>query len=72
MAKAKTLQQQLLEAYEARQPKLTWGELIRLADLSCSEDSVARKLRGKQKMFSFEVEALATALRAEVRAGKAA
>ena len=66
---AKTIQRQLLEAYEAQRERLTFDELIRLANLSCSADSVSRKLRGKQVLFSFEIEALARALRVQVTAG---
>lgn len=70
---AKTLQRQLLEAYEARVKSegLTLDELIRLAKLDCSADSLSRKLRGTQSLRAPEVEALATALRIVVQAGRA-
>lgn len=70
---ARTLQQQLFDAYEARVKSdgLTLDELIRLADMKCSPDSLSRKLRGTQSLRSYEIEALATALRVEVKAGKA-
>lgn len=68
MARHVPIHQQLLDAYETRD--LTWDELIRLANLKCSADSVSRKLRGKQKLFSYEIEALAKALRVEIRAGR--
>lgn len=71
---ARNLQQQLLEAYlvEKRTKGLTLDELIRLAKLSCSPDSLSRKLRGEQSLRSWEIEALAVALRVVVTTGKAA
>lgn len=65
---ARTIQRQLLDAFEAK--GLTLDELIRLADLDCGPDSLSRKLRGKQSLRSGEIEKLATALRIEVTAGK--
>ena len=67
---AKSIQQQLADAFEQR--GLTLLELKRLADLECSPDSLSRKLRGLQSLRSTEVEAIAKALRVEVTAGKAA
>ena len=47
-------------------------ELIRLAKLSCSPDSLSRKLRGEQSLRSWEIEKLASALRVVVTTGKSA
>ena len=65
---ARSLQKQLLDAYT--KSGLTFGELRRLANLECSEDSVSRKLRGRQVMFTREAEAIAKALRVEVSTGR--
>lgn len=67
---AKPIHRQLLEAYESR--GLTWDELIRLANLKCSADSISRKLRGEQSLRSWEIEKIAKALRVQVVAGEAA
>jgi len=71
---ARNLQQQLLDAYTARKERdgLTLDELIRLASLSCSPDSLSRKLRGEQSLRSWEIEKLASALRVVVTTGKSA
>jgi hypothetical protein len=66
---SKPIHRQLLEAYE--EAGLTWDELIRLANLKCSADSISRKLRGKQSLRSGEIERLARALRIQVTAGAA-
>lgn len=68
--KPKSIRRQLMDAYEAR--GLTWDELIRLADLKCSADSISRKLRGKQSLRAGEIEALAKALRVQVVTGQEA
>lgn len=67
-----TIQRQLLDAYNARVKRdgLTLDQLLRLADLACSPDSLSRKLRGKQAMRTGEAEKLAVALSIEVSAGK--
>ena len=44
-------------------------ELIQRASLNCSLSAMSRKLRGKQALYTFEVEAMATALGVVVRAG---
>lgn len=67
---AKALHEQLYEAFEAK--GLTWSQLIKLAELECSEDSVSRKLRGLQVLYSFEVEKMARALGVKVVAGRTA
>lgn len=69
---ALTIQQQLLNAYTERKERdgLTLDELLRLAKLGCGPDSLSRKLRGEQSLRSYEIEALATALRVRVVAGK--
>jgi len=69
----KSIQQQLLAAYTAKVEGegLTLLELKRLADLKCSADSLSRKLRGTQSLRSYEIEAIARALRVEVTAGRA-
>jgi hypothetical protein len=70
MSKPKPIHRQLMDAYEAK--GLTWDELIRLADLKCSADSISRKLRGKKSLRSREIEALAKALRIQVTTGQEA
>lgn len=67
------LQRQLLDAYSARKRRdgLTIEALLLLCRLDISSDSLSRKLRGKQKIEAKEVEAIATALGVEVRAGRA-
>ena len=65
---AKTIQQQLADAFEDR--GLTLLELKRLAALDCSPDSLSRKLRGLQSLRSTEIEAIAKALRVQVTTGK--
>lgn len=67
---ARAIHKQLLDAFEASD--MTLGELRRLASLDFSEDSLSRKLRGKQVLYATEIERLATALRVEVVAGRAA
>lgn len=66
---ARSLRKQLLDAYN--KSGMTLGELRRLADLDCSEDSVSRKLRGTQSLRAQEIEAMAKALRVEVTTGRA-
>jgi len=69
---ALSIQQQLFNAYASRKERdgLTLDELLRLSALGCSPDSLSRKLRGEQSLRSWEIEALATALRVRVVAGK--
>ncbi len=67
---ARTIQRQLLDAFEGS--NMTLGELLRLSALRCSEDSLSRKLRGRQSLRAPEIERLANALRVEVTAGRAA
>ena len=71
---ARNLQQQLLDAYTTKKERdgLTLDELIRLASLTCSPDSLSRKLRGEQSLRSGEIERIASALRVVVTTGKAA
>ena len=64
---AKSIQRQLQEAFDAS--GLTLDQLLRLANLTCTADSMSRKIRGKQALRSGEVEALARALRVEVVTG---
>lgn len=56
----RTLREQLLDAFQAQD--LTFRELLRRSKLECSEESLARKLRGEQSLRSQEVEAIAGAL----------
>lgn len=65
---ARSLRKQLLDAYN--KSGMTLGELRRLANLECSEDSVSRKLRGGQSLRAQEIEAMASALRVEVSTGR--
>jgi len=65
---ARSLQEQLLDAYN--ESGMTFGDLRRLANLACSEDSVSRKLRGEQSLRSYEIEAMARALRVKVSTGR--
>jgi hypothetical protein len=67
---SKPIHRQLLEAVEAQ--GLTWDQVIRLAALKCSADSISRKLRGKQSLRAKEIESLAKALRIQVVAGREA
>ena len=69
---ALSLQRQLSDAYYARKRRdgLTFDELLRLSKLDISTDSLSRKIRGKQVLYDGEIEALAVALRIEVRAGR--
>lgn len=67
---ARTIDQQLLDAFRER--GITLGALRKLADLKCSEDSVSRKLRGTQVLFTREAEAMAKALRVRVTFGREA
>jgi hypothetical protein len=68
---ARPIHRQLLVVHDASE--LTFGQLKRLAALKCSEESLSRKLRGRQVLFTSEAEAIARALRCEVRfSGKSA
>lgn len=70
---ARSIQEQLLTAYEAkkRTEKMTLDELLRLSGMTCGPDSLSRKLRGEQSLRSDEIELLATALSVVVVAGAA-
>lgn len=69
---ALSIQEQLLRAFQERKARdgLTLDQLRRLSGLRCSEDSLGRKLAGKQALRSTEAEKLAAAMRVVVRAGK--
>ena len=67
------LQRQLLDAFNVRKRRdgLTFEALLLLCKLEISSDSLSRKLRGLQPIEAKEVEAIATAMGVEVRAGRA-
>jgi len=69
---ARTLREQLLDAWEAS--GLTLGQLLTLSGLDMDETSLSRKLRGseRQSLRTDEAEALATALRVRISAGREA
>lgn len=60
MARGVRIREQLLAAFKGRE--MTWGELANRVDLDLDETSVARKLKGKQVLYDFEIEAFARVL----------
>jgi hypothetical protein len=56
----KTIAEQLLKAFQATAWSL--AELLERTQLDCDVTSLGRKLHGKQKLWSAEADALATAL----------
>lgn len=67
---AKTLRQQLREAFDAS--GMTMTQLRTLSGLDVDESSLGRKLNGHQSLRDFEIEAFARALRVRVSTGRRA